>query len=106
VVGGKGGFEYAPFLPHTTNDYACMKEVIVLKSRKSNDKRLLVAEEMPPLRRTQPGQPYNYKTDDVLRWISERPGLQGFLFDKLVINGCIYYDPDTGYWVGANYEDD
>ena len=33
VVGGKGGYESAPFLPHTTNDYACMKEVISFEKK-------------------------------------------------------------------------
>ena len=108
MVGGKGGYESAPFLPHTTNDYACMKEVIFLKVRKykkSNDKRLAIARSMPPLRRTQPGETYSVESDQVLQWISQQPELMLFLFDKLAASDCFSYNPDTKEWVGVDYAD-
>lgn len=43
--------------------------------KKSKDKRLLVACEMPPLYKTKPGMNYSYVNDEVLQWISNRPGL-------------------------------
>ena len=72
----------------------------------SKDKRLLVGKDMPPLYRTQPDEKYSYKTDDVFKWISERPGLINFIFDKLVANKYIFYDSDTGKWQGVDYEED
>ncbi len=71
---------------------------------KSKDKRLFVAYEMPPLRREPFGKPYQHKTDEVLNWISKRPGLLMYVFDKLTQGGYIEYDPDTGTWQGVNYD--
>ena len=72
---------------------------------KSKDKRLCVAYGMPPLRRTIPGQSYTHKDDEVLRWISQRPSLLNYLFDKLNGGGYIVYDDRTGKWQGVDYED-
>lgn len=73
---------------------------------RSTDKRLLVAKDMPPLHRTQPGQQYSYKFDEVLDWISKRPGLLMYVFDKLKDGKYIEYDSDTGTWRGTNYDED
>lgn len=76
------------------------------KNKKAaRDKRLLVAKNMPPLRRTQPERDYNYNDDEVFKWISERPGLLNYVFDKLSIGGYIEYNPDTGKWQGVDFED-
>lgn len=74
--------------------------------KKLKDKRLLVACDMPPLYRTQPGQTYNFKNDDVIKWISKRPGLLMYVFDKLVAANHIFYDKSTGKWQGIDYEED
>ena len=71
---------------------------------KSKDKRLFVAYEMPPLRREPFGKPYQHKTDEVLNWISKRPGLLMYVFDKLTQGGYIEYNPDTETWQGVNYD--
>lgn len=73
---------------------------------KPKDKRLSVGLDMPPLHRTQPGEEYNHKDDDVLKWISEKPGLLMYVFDKLVQGGYIEYDSATGTWQGADYDGD
>ncbi len=70
------------------------------------DKRLLVARDMPPVYRTQPGQKYNFENDDVLKWIAKRPGLLVYVFDKLAQGGHIKYDSDTGRWQGVDYDGD
>lgn len=74
--------------------------------KKSRDKRLLVACDMPPLYRTKPGKKYAYVNDDVLGWISKRPGLLMYVFDKLVAAGHIYYDSSTEMWQGVDYEEE
>lgn len=71
---------------------------------KSKDKRLFVAYEMPPLQREPFGKPYQHKTDEVLNWISKRPGLLMYVFDKLTQGGYIEYNPDTRTWQGVNYD--
>lgn len=70
------------------------------------DKRLLVAKEMPPLYKTQPGGTYSLKGDEVFEWISKRPGLLSYVFDKLSAGGYIVYDADTGKWQGVNFDED
>lgn len=74
--------------------------------RISRDKRLLVGNNMPSLHRTQPGEKYSYKQDEVLKWISERPGLLTYVFDKLAQGGYIEYDPETNTWQGVDYDGD
>ena len=73
---------------------------------KSKDQRLIIAKEMPSLFRTIPGKEYSYRTDEVFKWISERPGLVNYIFDKLTANGYIYFDSDTGKWQGVDYDED
>ena len=75
-----------------------------MRKTKSKDKRLLVAKDMPPLYRTLPGQSYAYKADEVFCWISQRPGLLNYLFDKLKESGDIFYDERIGKWQGVDYE--
>lgn len=75
----------------------------MVTNHKSKDKRLLVAKDMPPLRRTQVGEKYSYEKDEVFKWISERPGLINYVFDKLSQSGYIVYDSKTGLWKGENY---
>lgn len=77
-----------------------------MATRKPKDKRLFVAYGMPELRRTQPGEKYNYKQDEVLEWISKRPGLLMYVFDKLVQGKYIEYDSSKGTWRGVDYDED
>ena len=77
-----------------------------MSKNRSTDKRLLAEKDMPPLHRTQPGQQYSYISDEVLDWISKRPGLLMYIFDKLKDGKYIEYDSDTGTWRGANYDED
>lgn len=68
---------------------------------KPRDKRLLAAKGMPPLYRTLPGKAYSHKTDEVLAWISQRPGSVSYVLDKLSVGGYIAYDPEVGQVVGS-----
>ena len=72
---------------------------------KSHDKRLLVAKAMPPLCRTQPGENYSYNRDEVLKWLSNRPSLIDYIFDKLRQSNYIFYDPVSGLWQGVSYDE-
>ncbi|MGP8314673.1 hypothetical protein ACG0Z4_27790 [Enterocloster aldenensis] len=73
---------------------------------KPRDKRLFVAGGMPPLYHSCPGEKYNPKKSEVLKWISERPSLLTYTFDKLVQSGQIEYNSDTGKWQGVDYDGD
>lgn len=78
----------------------------MVRKKIARDKRLLVANDMPPLRRTMPGEAYDYKNDEVLKWISERPGLLMYVFDRLTAGKHIVYGPDTGKWQGVDCNGD
>ena len=82
-----------------------MNEEETMARGRAKDKRLLVGCEMPPLYHTLPGETYDAKKSEVLNWISERPGLLTYMFDKLVSGKYIFYDPDTGKWQGVDYDD-
>lgn len=77
-----------------------------MSKSKPRDKRLFVGNGMPPLYHTLPGEKYNPWKSEVLKWISERPGLLLYVFDKLTQGGQIVYDPETGKWQGVDYDDD
>lgn len=72
--------------------------------KKHRSQRLNFARNMPPLYHTLPGEEFDYKKSQVLRWLSERPELLLYLFD-VVSNHEIVYNPDTGKWQGVDYED-
>ena len=76
------------------------------KKPTSKDKRLLVAKDMPPLFRKIPNEKYSYRKDQVLNWISKRPGLLNYVFDKLVASKYIAFDPETGKWKGVDFYPD
>lgn len=70
------------------------------------DRRLKVAANMPPLYHTLPGEPFHYKKSEVLKWLSERPALIDYLFDRAASTKQIEYDDFTGKWQGVNWEAD
>lgn len=74
--------------------------------KKPQDKRLLVAGNMPPLYHTFPGEKFDIKKSEVLKWISKRPGLLLYVFDKLIQSGQIEYDSKSKKWKGVDYDGD
>ncbi|MDM8100958.1 hypothetical protein [Oceanobacillus oncorhynchi] len=74
--------------------------------RKKKKPKLRIARDMPPLYHTLPGEPYNYKNSEVLKWLAERPALIEQLFEDVNSAKDIIYDPETGKWQGVNYDPD
>ena len=72
-------------------------------NRAQRDKRLSIVKNMPPLRRTIPGEKYSACNDQVLDWVKYHTDLSMYLIDLLARIGYIVYDPDTGKWRGADY---
>lgn len=52
-----------------------------------------------------PGQEYDVKNSEVTKWLIQRPSILEFIWDQLKQSGDILYDPDTGKWKGADYDD-
>lgn len=67
------------------------------------DKRLLAAKNMPPLERRKNGEEYDYKNDEVLKWISEQPQMMDYLLGVLQRRGCVEFNSVNGTWQGVNY---
>ena len=75
-------------------------------SRKKKNPKLRVAGNMPPLYHTLPGESYNHKNSEVLKWLSERPALIEHLFTEGSHSKDIIYDAAAGLWIGVNYEEE
>ncbi len=70
-------------------------------SRK-NSKQFLAARKMPELRHSIPGQPFDIRESEVVRWLVQQPEIMQYVFDKLNYSGDIVYDRERGTWKGAD----
>ena len=70
------------------------------------DKRLLAALDMPVLYRKQPNREYDPRRDEVIKWMGQQPELMFFLFDLVKRLGLVEYNPSTGTWKGAEFDED
>lgn len=75
-------------------------------TKKKRNPKLSMSANMPPLFHKLPGEKYNRKNSEVLKWLSERPGLFEYVFDQASNAKEIVYDSETGKWQGADYEGD
>lgn len=63
------------------------------------------AKDMPPLRHSAPGEPFDIEDSEVARWLCSQPSIMQYVFDK--VSSCgkgmrfIEYDPATGLWEGV-----
>ena len=73
-------------------------------SKNSKPKRFDAAKEMPPLYHRLPGEEFSHDKSAVLKWVFRQPDIAQYVFDKLSKLGYIVYDPATGKWKGANYD--
>ncbi len=73
------------------------------KKVKQRDKRLEVAKQMPPLRRTRIGKGYDANYDEVLRWVGSSTDCAMYLVDLLARIGYIKYNSENGTWEGVEH---
>lgn len=83
-----------------------VKKMAKKKTEKNRNKNLATIAEMPPLYHTLPDAEYHYKKSEVLKWLSERPALMDYLFDRARKNGDVVYNSETGKWQGKDWEVD
>ena len=74
-----------------------------MKNKRST--RWSVAKQMPPLRHSFPGQPFDVLKSEVVAWLVNQPEIAQLVFDSAKDRGEIVYDPGTGTWRGAEYAD-
>jgi len=85
-----------------------VKVKVVFKKTKTKNRnvKLMTAAEMPPFYHTLPGEPFDYRKSEVLKWIAARPALIQYVYDQAKQKGEIIYDKETGKWQGVDWEDD
>lgn len=66
----------------------------------------MTAANMPPLYHTLPGEEFNYRNSEVLKWLAARPALISYLYDQAKAKGEIIFDATTGKWQGVDWEED
>lgn len=75
---------------------------------KKISKYLEVAKEMPPLYHTLPGEKFDIRKSEVVKWLLEQPEIMNYIVNRIKggkeQSPFITYDPSTGKWKGVNYE--
>lgn len=69
-------------------------------------KVLEVARLMPPLRHSIPGEDFDIKKSEVMKWIMQSPIAWNYIWNNIKQSGAVIYNPDTGTWQGVDYDDD
>lgn len=75
-------------------------------AKKKRNPKLMVAANMRPLHHNFPGEKYDRKKSEVLKWLSERPSLIEYIFEQAANAKEIFYNPETGKWQGVDWEDE
>ena len=73
--------------------------------RGNRSKRWSVAKQMPPLRHSFPGQPFDILQSEVVAWLFNQPEIAQVVFNLVKDYGEIVYDPESETWRGVKYGD-
>ena len=65
----------------------------------------MLISQMPPLYHRLPGEEYQQDKSQVLAWTMQQLLLAEYIYDQAANAKEIVYDPETGMWQGADYED-
>lgn len=80
------------------------------RDRFAYNKNLEAAKMMPPLYHTIPGEAFDIKKSEVVKWLLEQPEIMQFVMDRVSSRGetskLIVYDRGTGKWQGVDYNGD
>lgn len=71
---------------------------------KKRSRKLSVARNLPPSYHKIPGQEFDVRKSEVIRWLIQRPSVLEFLWDQIKQSGDVSYNPETGKWQGADHE--
>lgn len=74
--------------------------------RFKRSKKLSVGRNLPPSYHKLPGQDYDVKKSEAVKWLIERPSILEYVWDKFKQSDDVFYNPDTGKWQGVDYEED
>ena len=66
---------------------------------------LEVARQMPPLRHSRPGQDFDIRNSETINWLVQQPEILNYIWNNVKNSDAVSYDPQTGTWTGADYDD-
>lgn len=68
-------------------------------------KQLEVGRKLPPSYHKMPGQDFDFKKSEVVKWLIDQPEILIFVMDIMNKSEAIVYDKDTEKWQGVDYEE-
>lgn len=82
------------------------REESKIMSKGKRSKKLMVVRNLPPSYHRIPGEDYNVKESEVIKWLIQRPSILEYLWDQCKQSKDIVYSPRTGKWQGVDYKED
>lgn len=64
-----------------------------------------IARYMPPLRHTIPGDQFDIRKSEVMKWLMKSPIVWNYVWNNIKQSGAVVYNAETGTWQGADYND-
>lgn len=74
--------------------------------RRKRNKIFDVARFMPPLRHSIPGEEFDIKKSEVVKWLLRNPAILNYVWNNIKQSGVVEYNPKTGTWKGVDYNGD
>jgi hypothetical protein len=71
---------------------------------KSRSRKLNIARKLPPSYHTIPGQEFDIKKSEVMKWLIDQPDILNYLWNNIKQSGDVEYDSETGIWTGVDYD--
>lgn len=75
-------------------------------SRFKRSEKLKPGRYMPPLFHKLPGEDYDVKKSEAVKWLIKNPTILEYVWNKFKQSKDIIYDPSTGKWQGVDWEAD
>lgn len=69
-------------------------------------KQLEVGRKLPPSYHKLPGQDFDLKKSEAVKWLIDQPEVLNFVMDIMNKSEAIVYDKVTGKWQGIDYRED
>jgi len=92
------------FFQNIINGNKCKKKVTTLKYQRS--KLIQIARKMPPLYHTIPGKQFDIQKSEVIQWLINQPEILNWMWNNVKQSKDVVFNPESGTWQGADFEDD
>ncbi|MDR7869160.1 MAG: hypothetical protein RIN56_20420 [Sporomusaceae bacterium] len=63
-----------------------------------------VATFLPPTRHSIPGQEFDIRNSEVMKWLVQQPEILNYIWNNIKNSGAVVYNPQTGKWQGVEYD--